>query len=280
MHSTRPRVNLASDPLFPQRDILLNANEVAHRLGSRLDTRAAVSIASCERWRTKYRLGDSLRVLHRIRIGESDFSVSTRSFPKGQSEQAYNRALALSVNCAPLRPVIHDAELETVFWTFPNDRKLSGLQALTIVPPELTQLFDPAWTSSRLAAYAPEKSATAQCLDGNSNILAYAKIYQGDEGKRVFAVYNALRRKLSSKAAKVAFPRALAYSEADRILLLEPVEGERIANLHLPDVPRAYEHLGSALATLHSLHLPEGLPRFKRLDVDRVQQALIPNAHR
>ena len=273
MSAATPPINLASDALLPQRDLLLDANEVACCLASSLGTRGPLAIDSCERLRTKYRVGDSLRVLHRISVGDSNFTVAAHTFPKGRSERAYERALGMAVACGPLRPVIHAAELETVFWTFPNDRKLLRLQSLTSIPRELAQLFVPAWTRSRVVAYAPEKCATAQCLDDGLNVLAYAKIYEGDEGHRMFGVYNSLRRSLSSHADSVHLPRAITYSKADRMLLLEPVEGERLTDLQGQNVLQAYERLGAALAVLHSLPVPEGLPLFKRLEVKRIWQA-------
>jgi tRNA A-37 threonylcarbamoyl transferase component Bud32 len=272
MSATSSSINLADDPLLPQRDLLLDVEEVAGRLASRLGTCGAVAIDSCERLRTKYRFGDSLRVLHRIRVGGSDFDIAARTFPEGRSKRVYERALGASVYGAPLRPVAHDADIETVFWTFPNDRRVAGLRALTNVPAELAHLF-PAWTRSRVIAYAPEKCATAQCLDDESNVLAYAKVYQGEEGRRVFDVYENLGRSLSPDATELRLPRALAYDEAHRMLLLESVEGERIADLGGPDVLRVYRRLGAALATLHKLPPPQGLPTFERLSVTRVRHA-------
>lgn len=271
--NTDTRIKLASDALLPQRDLLLDAGEVARRLASRLGASGTLRIDSCERIRTKYRVGDSLRVLHRLRVGASDFNVAARAFPEGRSARAYERALSAALPCNPLRPVVHDAEIETVFWTFPNDRKLSGLQALAHIPAELSQLFAPAWTRSNVVAYAPEKCVTAQCLDDRLNVLAYAKLYQGDEGQRIFRVYNALRQSLSSPANAFELPRALMYSEAQRLLLLEPIEGQRIADLQGNDALRGYKYLGVALATLHGLPVPEGLPLFKRLEATRFRQA-------
>lgn len=273
MRAISQRINLASDSLLPQRDFLLDAREVAHRLSSRLGARGPLAIETCERIRTKYRVGDSLRVLHRIRVGHSDFTVAARTFPEGRSERAYARALGMAVDCAPLRPVVHDAELETVFWTFPNDRRIRGLQALTSIPSDLAQLFVPTWTRSRVVAYAPEKCATAQCLDDRLNVLAYAKVYQGDEGRRIFDVYQALRRSLPTSTTELRLPCAAAYEEAHRMLLLESIEGERIADLRGLDLLDGYKRLGAALAALHSLPVPEGLPPAERLTLKRLRQA-------
>lgn len=271
-HST---VGMAPDPRLPQRDLLLDEREVARRLSASLGLKGQLRVSACERVRTKYRVGDSLRVLHRVSVGGRDYTVAARAFTAGKSRRAYERAARSAVECAPLRAVLHDAELETVFWTFPNDRRLAGLGLLRDVPPELARLCAPEWTHSRLVAYAPEKCATAQCLDDESRVVAYAKVYAGDEGRRVYETYRALGRQLSSGSAALRLPRARAYDAARRTLLLEAVEGARAADLGAEELPRGYYRLGAALAALHALRAPEGLPAFERLTTERVRQAAI-----
>ncbi|HKG13630.1 MAG TPA: phosphotransferase [Pyrinomonadaceae bacterium] len=269
-HST---ATFAADPRLPQRDMLLDEAEVARRLCASLGLRGRLSVSACERVRAKYRVGDSLRVLHRVRVEGRDYTVAARTFAAGESLRAYERAARVAVECAPLRAVVRDAELETVFWTFPNDRKLAGLGALREVPAELARLFTPGWTHGRVVAYAPEKCATLQCLDDGSRVVAYAKVYAGDEGRQVYHTYRELERQLSSGSAARMLPRALAYDDARRTLLLEPVEGARAADLDAGEMPRGYYQLGAALAALHSLRAPEGLPTFERLTPARVKRA-------
>ena len=211
-------VTLAPDPRLPQRDLLLDEREVARRLSASLGLRGRLPVSACERVRAKYRVGDSLRVLHRVSVEGRDYTVAARAFTTGKSGRAYERASRSAVECAPLRAVLHDEELETVFWTFPNDRKLAGLDVLREVPPELARLFAPEWTHSRLVAYAPEKCATAQCLDEESRVVAYAKVYAGDEGRRVYETYRALGRQLSLGGVALRIPRSLAYDDARRTL--------------------------------------------------------------
>lgn len=269
-HST---VALAPDPRLPQRDLLLDEREVARRLSASLGLRGRLQVNACERVRAKYRVGQSLRVLHRVRVEGRDYTIAARTFNAGESRRAYERAAHSAVECAPLRAVLRDAELETIFWTFPNDRKLAGLDVLREVPPELARLFAPEWTHSRVVAYAPEKCATAQCLDEGSRVVAYAKVYAGDEGRQVFRTYRELGRRLKSGSATLMLPRALAYDDARRTLLLEPVEGSRVADLDAEELPRGYRQLGAALAALHNLRAPEGLHAFERLTPARVRRA-------
>ncbi|HEV7889256.1 MAG TPA: phosphotransferase [Pyrinomonadaceae bacterium] len=268
-------VGMAPDPRLPQRDLLLDEREVARRLSASLGLKGRLPLSACERVRTKYRVGDSLRVLHRVRVEGRDYTIAARAFAAGESRRAYERASRGAVECAPLRALLHDAELETVFWTFPNDRKLSGLGLLRDVPPELARLFATEWTHSRLVAYAPEKCATAQCLDNRSRVVGYAKVYARDEGRRVYRTYRELARQLRPGSSCITLPRARAYDDARHTLLLEPVEGSRVADLDAEELPRGYRQLGAALATLHALRAPEGLPAFERLTPARVRRAAL-----
>jgi tRNA A-37 threonylcarbamoyl transferase component Bud32 len=169
--------------------------------------------------------------------------------------------------------VFYDAHLDTVFWTFPNDRKMTNLRALFSPPESLSRLLGSRWTRSRLVAFAPEKCATAQCLDDDLNVLAYAKRYAGDGGRRACLIYRALRRSLRRGDCGLRLPRALAYSEEHRTLLLESAEGLRIADLRDAELTGGFRLLGEALAALHSLRLPGGLPTFKRLEAEKLERA-------
>lgn len=264
---------LAADTALPQRDLLLDESEVARRLAHNLGLGEPLRIDACERIRTKYRFGHSLRVLHRLSVGSAVFTVAARAFKEGHSARAYERSVSQAVATTPLRPVIHDAELGTVFWTFPNDRKLTALHALVNIPADLAQGFIPAWTQSRIVAYAPEKCATAQCLDGQSKVFAYAKLYAGAEGRRVADLYAGLHQSLKRARSALSLPHVISYKDAYRLLLLEAVEGERLADLRGAEARRGYERLGSALAELHSLPVPAGLSPFKRLDPERTLSA-------
>jgi hypothetical protein len=266
-------VNLARDPRLPQRDLLLNTGAVAERLTARLGSAGPITISACERVRTKYRIGSSLRVLHRVRIDGRDYTVAARAFAAGKSQRAYELAAIAPADCTPLRPVVHDADIDTVFWTFPNDRRISGLRVLQDIPPELAQLFAPAWSRSRVVAYAPEKCATAQCLDESARVLAYAKVYAAEDGERAHEAYRALAERMATEAAYLAFPRVLAYVEEYRLLLLAPAVGLRVADLRGADRLHGYRRLGAALAALHSIRPPDFLPPFRRLDIDRIHQA-------
>lgn len=270
--SRASRINLATDAALPQRDLLLDVDEVARRFSARLGRGGAVRIDRCERLRIKYSPGASLRVLHRIQVGSCSYTVAARAFTEGRSESAFKRAAKKAVLCGDLLPVARDAELDAVYWTFPNDRKITNLSALATPPEAIANLGDARWVESRIVAYAPEKCVTARCLSDRNELLAYVKIYS-DEEPCSGSLYDALWKNMERTGSKLRIPRVIAYSEPYRALFLEPISGRRIADLDAAKRPCGFRRFGSALAALHSLPVPDDLPAFERLDADRLRKA-------
>ena len=123
-----------------------------------------------------------------------------------------------------LRPVAHDPELATVFWTFPNDRKIATLPALVNGSDGLARVSPPPGRQAELVAYAPEKAATVRvAADGRA--VAFAKAYAGEEGERTHRIHGALAE------TGVPVARSLAYSHEHRTLFVEPIDGRAIADL-------------------------------------------------
>lgn len=258
--------SLEPDPAVPQRDLLLDPGIVAARL-----TTLVGPIERCRQTRVKYRIGARLRVVHRIRAGGASYDVAASSFPTlERSERAHLLGLATAVPCDALPPVVHDRQLHSVFWTFPNDRKIAHLPALAGPATALAELLDRAWTESRLVAYAPEKTAAVRCLGAGGETLAYAKVYSGDEGERTARMHEALAPLAGN--ADVRVPRLLAYSEAHRTLVVEPIEGLPLARLAYSELRDGFRRLGIALARFHELPVPPS-PRFRRHDADRLDAA-------
>jgi aminoglycoside phosphotransferase len=263
---------LAPDPSVPQRDLLLDPRAVAERLERRLGVTGRLTIPRCERVRAKYQVGRSLRVLHRIEVDGASRLVAARTFAAGRSEDVSRRAAAAAVPSGALRSVAHDPEIATVFWSFPNDRKITTLRALVDPPDELARALPARWTRSELAAYAPEKSATARWVGADGRGIAFAKVYAGSEGERTSRVHAALAARAGGDAALAVAP-ALGYSRRYRTLLMQPVAGRPVAELAGAELERGLRALGAALAALHRAPLPAGLPRARRLTPDRLAHA-------
>jgi tRNA A-37 threonylcarbamoyl transferase component Bud32 len=265
-------VNFAPDAALPQRDLLLDVDEVTRRFAAQLGAGGAIKITRCEQIRVKYSPGTSLRVLHRIQIEDASYTVAARAFTAGRSKSVFEEAAKDAFPCGPLLPVAHDAELEAVYWTFPNDRRMTNLSVLASPPESLAVIDGQRWTQSRVVAYAPEKCLTAQCLNERHELLAYAKIYaEGEQGGQ--AIYKALAKLHLTAEFNLLIPRLIAYSQEQRILLLEPIAGSRLADLSGAARVEGFRRLGATLALLHSLPTPVELLPFERLDVDLLEEA-------
>lgn len=233
---------LTFDPGVPQRDLLLNRGEMARRL----------SWKSCEPLRARYQVGRSLRVLYRVSIGGPDRLVALRTFPGERSGEVYRHARENAVPGGSLPGIAHAADLGAVLFTFPNDRKVAGLQALV--------------RHGRLVSYAPEKCATARVVDG------YAKAYAGDEGERTRRIHDWLHA--PAARAGLRLPRAIAYSAAQRTLVCEAIPGRALAELDGAERVGGMRRLGGALAALHGLAPPSHAPAFERVRPRRLAEAV------
>ena len=165
----------------------------------------------------------------------------------------------------PLAPVIHARELDAVFWTFPNDRRIAALPLIAPGSQALADLLGRQCAETRLLSYAAERAASAACLDERGNVLAYVKVHAGAGAERE-------RRALETLSATgPRVPRVLGSSA--NALALEPLPGRRIEDLSGTDLANALRGVGRALAALHE-PAPRGYPRFARLDTDRLARAV------
>src|ERR1700743_1390534 len=231
MSSTTYSIPLIADSVVPQRDLLLDPEAVAEIFSRHLGVNGPIKIDRCTHLRTTYHAGESLRVAYRVSAEGQSCIVSGRAFPADASTAAFARVKIAVPDCSPFRPVFHDAATETIFWTFPNDRKIPHLRLLTEIPAELFRQFNGRWTRSNLVAYAPEKCATAQCLDDEDNILAYAKVYADDHSETCFQTYASLRRSMNAAHPEIQFPAVLFHSEPHHLLVFQVFHGKRMAEL-------------------------------------------------
>jgi hypothetical protein len=264
---------LASDAAIPMRDLVLDPALMAERLGTVLAADAPVAVDDYVQGRIKYRVGASLRVLHRFRVDGTPMIVASRTFPEGADADVYARA-DRGTSVGPLRAVAHDPELGTVFWTFPHDRKLDCLPALLGEGGHLDRIVGVPVTSS-LVQYAPEKSATAACTPTTIGPpVAYAKSYADPaEGRLAHLIYGHLPKVLVPTHPKLGLPGLVGYDAQRRLLVVEAIEGTRLDAVQGTALADAVAQLGAAVATLHGLPAPDGVPRFTRLDPVRATTA-------
>jgi aminoglycoside phosphotransferase len=256
---------LAPDPAVRGRGALLDPVEMTARLGRLMVRGGPAAIDRYDRGRVKYRVGHSLRVVHELEIGGVRRLVASRTFA-GRSEAVYERALGAAGDDSLLRGIAHDPELEAVFWTFPNDRKLGSLRTLVPATDTVSGLLGHPVARTALVAYAPEKSATAACLDRSGTPIAYAKVFaSADEAAASHHAHGALFERVGPAHSALRVPAVLAWSPEQRMLVVEAANGRRIDTVGGPDLLHAMRRFGAALASLHSLPVPEGMPPFERL---------------
>lgn len=270
---TTTTVGLAPDQRLPWRDRLLDPVEARTLLAHHLGDPVGTTLERCEVVRVKYRVGESLRAVYRLGVGGREQIVAARMFTDGGSAAAYRQAAARAVPSGALRPMARDIGLDTVLWAFPNDRRLTDLGILDAVPAQLRNLLGPPWVASQLVAYAPEKSATARCLDSAGSTLGYVKAYAHPDARRHAGVLGSVgSRRFAAGGLRV--PRVLAVSAERRMLWLEPVDGRPLAVLRGVELASAMTSLGAALGLLHRLPA-EDLPAFARFDPARIAHAAV-----
>jgi aminoglycoside phosphotransferase len=273
MSSMTCSIPLIADRLLPQRDLLLDGEFMAEFFSRELGSRGPIAIERCEHIRSTYRAGESLRVAYKVFAREGTCVVTGRAFSEVQSAKSFEAAQQKAVKCGPFRPVLHDPRTESIFWTFPNDRRIVNLPLLVEIPQELAQLFGARWTRSNIVAYAPENCATAQCLTAEDDVLAYAKVYASDHNESCFRTYLALKSSAKTERAQIDFPEVIYHSPERHILVLQPLRGRRLADIQGGELAEAYSRLGHALACLHALPAPAHLPEFPRFADSYLQLA-------
>ena len=122
------KVDLCHDPVLPQREAVVRPAEVAERLSSLLGVGEPLPVRDCRVARVNYQPGKSLRVVYELELPGQHLIVALRAFPSGRSDKsasAYGKAMVTAIEYDGVRGVAHDPELNAVFWTFPNDRRLT-----------------------------------------------------------------------------------------------------------------------------------------------------------
>jgi Ser/Thr protein kinase RdoA (MazF antagonist) len=258
---------LASDPALPHRDVLLDADAMRVRLSHLLPH--SLGVRTCDAVRVNYQVGKSLRVLFALEAGGARQFVAARMFRDGRSAEAFRRAAA-DASRPPTLDVVHDGEIDSVCWVFPADRKIASLPLLMKPPDDLARTLDGSWVGSRVVAYAPEKSATAACVDADGVVTAYAKVSAAEQTARDFGFYRSLRTALAETDPCLAIPAPLAFSSHLRILLLEAMRGRRVGEES--DWADDLSLMGAALARFHRCSVPDA-PPFTRFHPERLEMA-------
>jgi Ser/Thr protein kinase RdoA (MazF antagonist) len=258
---------LAADPAVPFRDLLLDADAVALRLGARLE----IDVRDCACVHAKYRAGQSLRTVYRLRTGDREHWLAARSFAPERAERLAAEP-APDAAAGPLPAVTHVPELGAVFWSFPHDRRIARL-AILADGRELGRMLGRPHVRTQLVAWAAERSATARCVDPGGHVLGYAKVYGRDAAPVASAIHRALGDLKTAGPWAARLPRLLAAAPAHDAIVLEPLAGRSLLSLRGSARAAAMADVGTALALLHELPVPAAAPRFDRLQPRRLDAA-------
>jgi Ser/Thr protein kinase RdoA (MazF antagonist) len=262
---------LAADPALPHRDELLEHESMRRRLSRALAQYEPLAIDECERVRANYELGKSLRTLYRLRINGREQLVASRMFREAKSAAAFDAAAATMPTRGSLRAVAYDPAIEAVHWTFPNDRKIKTLPDLAIPSQEISRFVPGGWTTSRVVAYAPEKTATAACLNRDGDVMAFVKVASADQTERDCSYYEAVRATLAAEDPHLIVPAPVAFSAPHRMLWLEAVRGRQVGEDGGNWIVDA-RAMGAAVARFHRCVVPHAAA-FTRFDPDRLATA-------
>ncbi len=260
---------LAPDRDVPQRDGLLDIAAVQSRL------RRHLGRVSLRPVRTKYRIGESLRVVYRVVAdGGRETLISTRTRPGRSTEgRASGAPSARRPDSAHFPSTFEDERLGAAFWIFPRDRGLDGLDALLRPAAELRARLGDRWHGTRLVSYVPEKCAVVACTDKEGQPIAYVKKYGSrTAAHRAFALHAAIATQ-ANDAGALRVPEPLFVDSARQVTGVAAAPGIRLADLDRSATSEALRQLGRVVAELHGLSLPDNLPQSRRATTESLSNA-------
>jgi Ser/Thr protein kinase RdoA (MazF antagonist) len=264
-------VQLTFDEALPTRDEYLDAAAMQTKIGAIVGVPKDVVIEGCKLVRVKYRLGESLRVMYEIEIGGCRHVLTARSYPISHVVDP-TLFFDVGVNVCGcglnLRRTSFDPVGNAVWWAFPADRYMGHLNDVMMPPAGWVDAEEIGWVASELVEYRPEHSATVRCMDTKTRTVAFAKTYAHESMGHLVDRYNLVAAHLR-ETPNLRAPRALGWSESQRTLVLEAMPGTTWSQELKGSLPQTLETLGRAIATVHEVPT-DGLPRFDRLDTDRV----------
>jgi hypothetical protein len=235
-------------------------------------------VEDCHIVRAKLRPGRNCLIRYRLNVvdpntGETHKQLlSLVAFTKGQSHKRFNLAQQqLLVSTAIGSAVFHLPELDAVVWAFPNDRKLTGLPAITdstklqeLLPEVIADSFGEDWEiaalSSEVVSYAAERACTVRANlelsdSGTGETLRqmlFGKTYCSGEGEAIWMLMWRLWQQ-----APLLVPRPLSFQPEINTLWQQGLTGKTLAafNFEHQELRGCLEKAGMAVAELHRLKL-------------------------
>lgn len=269
-----PASALPDDPLLPSRDRLLDDRLAAELFAERLGAHTRLSVQRVERLRAKYRIGESVRTVHRVWVDGRSHFVSAR-MRAADAAAMFAEARRGERACAPMRGVWHEPDMKTVFWTFPNDRCLNGLDAATEPLPLVRALY-PGDLSLEVVGYNPERAVISRVSRPHQPASGFLKLYAcgGLEPARRSLLW--LRDAITAAGSPLRVPHLRAWDDRRRLLVVDAVAGVHLHAVPPTHLVRAFAALGTSLGRLHALPTegsPRTLPRFEAFEAGELVRA-------
>ncbi|MFQ5483219.1 MAG: aminoglycoside phosphotransferase family protein, partial [Nitrospinaceae bacterium] len=260
-------------------------------------------LKDCRIERIKYKPGKNCLVCYRLFVQdresgqEQDQLLCGRIYPPGGSASRHIKAQKASLAPTPCTPpLLHFPDLNMVFWTFPNERKLHALPQLT--HPEflekniVRQLAGDRWGGSwkvegmshSIVHYVPEHTCSFrvevrlrhQVTREAKPWVIFGKTYYDDEGVQTNETMRQLWASESRRTGRLGMAQPLKYYEPLNNFWQEGLPGEPLFNMDRthPDFPAAIERSGAMIAALHNTpvttsrctRLPEAVSRLKEME--------------
>jgi Phosphotransferase enzyme family len=277
--------DLTVDARLPQLPIILDEAVMREKLQDRMfasaNDRTLCAIRQCEIIQVRYKPTSSCMVSYRLDIenvatGERGEQILCgRGFPKGRSQPQWEKAsMRALVQPRFGIPLVHLPEVETVLWSFPNDRKMDTLpgavnaaHSTSAIPPSwLLSHLGTGWqvadTRSRVMHYVGEHTCTVQTsfelihpsLNTRQPLTLFSKTYYNEEGVQTDWVMRQLWESAPRRSGQLRMAQPLWYDARLKTLWQLGIQGATLENCGLdgPLLPIA----ARAIAAFHGTPLP------------------------
>ena len=238
------------------------------------------TIQQCQIIRIKYKPAKNCQVCYRLVVEDKVMRERTeqllyaRCFETGGAKSRYRKARRGMPDKDPTsNAVLYIAELDTVVWVFPNDRKLKRLAEITDsrllkqtdLPKQILTGFGPDWAvdSSRpeIIRYVPEHTCTIRaslCIENHlsksrRDIVLYGKVYYNNDGERTYSLMRRLWDSPARRLGKLRIPQPMNYQKSYKLLWVKSVPGLMLADL-TGDPKSFLENISDAAKQIACLH--------------------------
>ena len=223
-------------------------------------------VEDCQIIQSRYKPGRNCLISYRLKIRNAETNEASeqilcaRIFPSNESLSRFVKAQKQFLITPKFGATLtHIADLEMIVWAFPNDRKLTGLPALTnldrlrteILPSALGDDYKLISLRSEIVHYVAEHTCTIKVNLELSEVktsktqtqILYGKTYYNDEGANTFQAMRELK-------AQIQIAQPLVYQPEIKTLWQFGLNGKPLNEYDVND-----EHLlAKAAAAVAALH--------------------------